>query len=142
MQPFYDPSQFLKYGTVGVLLLIVLAVLSLGAYAIVKVAGALIQKLNGSPAGPARNGALAASEQARLLHEAQQRLDELRAGSQSVEFWAERNRAIANSVIQPVLRHQEEILRNQALTISLLRELQESQRRIRERFHLDDQERS
>lgn len=133
MQPFPDPTPFLRYGTVGVLLLIVLMFIGIGAYTVVKVATAFIGRMGSGNGNNPRtdNGERFAERTA--LRDAQRQLDELKAGSQPVKFWLDAYDASGVKAVQPLLRNQEAMM-------VVLRELVESQRRIRVRLKMDEDE--
>jgi len=124
-QPIPDVTPYLSKGTLGALVFIVTVGMIIGGYVAIKVVKKLTQKGNGASTGG--NGI----RQAESLREAQiqrdaaqKQLDELKAGSQPVDFWVRKYDESAAKANQPVLRNQE-------IMINLLREVLESQRRIR-----------
>lgn len=116
---FPDVTPFLKYGTVGVLLFIVLAVLGVGAYAAVKVALALIQKLNNGN-GIVKSSALA-DEQSHKLRDAQRQLDELKAGNKPVQFWVDAYENSAVKAMAPMMQKLDELLASQRTILNAMK---------------------
>lgn len=131
-----DVSPYLSKGALGALVFIVVTGMGIAAWLTLKVITTLNPKTNGH--GKSADGNLAAQQiQLREVQtqrdQAQKQLDELKAGSQPVEFWVRKYDESATRANQPVLRNQEEIMRT-------LREVVESQRRIRIRLKMEEED--
>jgi len=125
IQTLPDVTPFLDKGILGGLVFIVVAGMVIAAYVVLKIVnknGRGVKSLNGN-----------VTQQATALREAQRQLDEFKAGNKPVQFWIDAYENSANKAIQPLLKAHEETLRT-------MREIQESQRRIRVRLKIDDED--
>lgn len=102
MQPIPDPLPYFKYGIAGVLLFIIVVIVIVGGVVGVKVAAVLVQRI------PTKTGTgdnvLSIIEQAQTLRDAQKQLDNIKAGSQPVEFWIKQYDASAARANEPLVK--------------------------------------
>lgn len=125
-----DVSPFLSKGALGALVFVVVVGMMIAAWLTLKVITLLNQKSENNTRKP--DNGLLASQQAHALRDAQKQLDELKAGSQPVEFWVRKYDESATKAMQPVIRNQEAIMKT-------LSEVIESQRRIRVRLKMEEE---
>lgn len=97
-------APFVKLGVIGLLLFIIILLLVLA----IRVGPMLINKIGNGHKPANGNGERFVERTA--LREAQKQLDELRAGSQPVQFWLDAYDRSAAKAIQPLLKQNEEML--------------------------------
>lgn len=137
IQAIPDVTPFLNKGTLGAFVFLGLVVIITAGFVTLKVVAILAERkpVNGKPnetlAGQQAQASLREAQSQRDV--AQKQLDELKAGNKPVQFWLD---AYDNSAIkanQPVLRSQQELMQK-------LDQLLESQKRIRLRLKMEDDE--
>lgn len=137
LQAIPDVTPFLSKGTLGAFVFLGVVAMIIAGFVTLKVVAILANRNNGN--GKA-SGTLAGQQAQISLREAQaqrdtaqKQLDELKAGNKTVQFWldaADSNAAKAN---QPVLRSQQELMQK-------MDQIMESQKRIRLRLKMEDDE--